>query len=246
MSWYIPVPKDNVNVVAGWGSYQLKGNGVPNDASGKLGDTYLNVADNRMYFKRWVGNFSGIDTVVGPAILGVVQNQEFSMDCMFKADPAITTFKFVVSNNANQTSGMVNVGVNSPVTKFGSDHYGIGGQFVSGVSIDSWHSLKYTGIHNGTSWIETVTVDGISQSGSTSGGFVAGTTTRLGGLEIRQWLGKICNVRLVGNGKILNWKIDEGSGTFISDASGNGNNGTLTDSSPTTFWSQSWVPMDLI
>lgn len=236
-----------VNGTTGWGRQIASGSGIPLDASGNLGDRYYDITASRWYLKRWVGNFSGIDTIVGPAILGVVQNQEFSMECMLKADPSITIYRHVVSNAASTIAGMLNIGINSPATSFGSDHYGFEGPIITS-SLDVWHKLEYTGMHNGTSWVETVTVDGVSNSKTAVGAFSVGTTTLVGGLatSVRAWLGKICNVRLSGNGKILNWKIDEGSGIAISDASGNGNNGTLTDGAPTDFWYQAWVPMDLL
>lgn len=57
---------------------------------------------------------------------------------------------------------------------------------------------------------------------------------------------KIANMRVSRGGVLLaDVPFSDGSGSVATDKSGNGYNGTITDASPTTFWSRACVPIAL-
>lgn len=226
---------------------QLDGYGVPDDGLGNLGDRYYDIGAGRWYLKRWVGNFNGTDNVKCPPIIGVNQNEDFTFEALFRPDPAIGNYKFIVHNNTNVTlPGGIGIGTLGSNTLAGIEHYGTNTCNITPVSAGVWHRIAYRGRYASGAWYDELTIDGVIRTQSVANAFAQANVLMIGSTVGRQWLGQICNVQAAGNSTSLKLPFEDGAGAFVKDVSGNGNNGTLTDGAPTTFWYQSWVPMDLL
>lgn len=248
MSWYNPVPKDNVNVVSGWGEYQLQGNGVPNDATGKLGDTYLNVADNRLYLKRWVANREGSgDSILFPInLFPSVGDFDISMLTRLDNTPdsrlwlvAAAPGEYSVFNLYYEGGQTIH---NCILRKFDTS-----AQFSQGSSVtnNAWHRVGARRIdgtlivyRDNTNFISGINTSAWDPSLVQTGTYILKTPQSLS-LSM-----KACDIKITSPGGKIISPLNEGTGTTITNQAGA--NGTLTDGTPANFWYQSWVPMDLL
>lgn len=221
---------------------QLDGYGIPADGLGNLGDRYYDIGARRWYLKRWVGNFSGFDYLtVAKSIIGA--SGDFQLSATMKLSSSVgSSNPTIFGSGASPTNTLVLIRPNSKVAlrlaRLGTADVGNLAVYPGA----TWFNLVMyrTGATIGfkINSLDTPTVDPAN--------YVAGTMTTLG-----QTIDNIdpfiaCNFKGVGQGNAFNIPIDDGSGVTARDTSGNGNDGTVTDGSPATFWLQSWVPMDLL
>lgn len=224
----------------------LSGSGVPADALGNLGDRYYDTTAQRWYLKRWVGNFSGTapydNIFLNKPIIG--GGTAWALSFLFKATVGgnyqrlFGTSQTVTYGNTQITQSGTTAGI-----AIGSMNYG--DEVTSANRFDGvWHSVSAT--YNGSS-AYSITVDGVTVSAARKYAAIVATKFYAGNSDLDpSFVGQMCKIYGTGYGNTLKWNVNEGSGTVINDASGNGNNGTLSDGSPTTFWIQAWVPMDLL
>lgn len=249
MSWYNPVPKDNVNVVSGWGEYQLQGNGVPNDATGKLGDTYLNVADNRLYLKRWVANREGAgDKIIFPINLFPTVG-DFDFSVVVRRDNQIDDYFAFATTSPDQLKTMqFRINPQNKIELILRESVGGAAQFIATASssIDgSWRKIGTKRVGSvATVSVDNVVVGTISDSSAWSPSISQTGTFALKAHSASAISIKCYNLNLTGPGGKIISPLNEGTGTTITNQAGA--NGTLTDGTPTNFWYQAWVPMDLL
>lgn len=224
---------------------QSSGSGIPSDALGSLGDRYFDTVAQRWYLKRWVGQFSGTDRVEGAAF-ALSGSAPLRYDIRIKKFSSGTLLDQLVSNGITP-NGMrivtddtyMYIGINSTGYTYAHGGLVIGKWLNISVTADGKNIKVFINGEQKFSVVDT-TIPLLYGSGWVRAGDRSGSETSLhlcGGISVTQLDTSI---------KLLDWRFDAGSGTTIRDTSPSANNGTLTDGTPTNFWYQSWVPMDLL
>lgn len=237
-------PNSKGVIVAG---AQLFGSGVPADALGNLGDRYFDTAAQRWYLKRWVANFSGPDSV-SVAGIPIIGANNWTFEALIWLDPSTTDWSTIFSGSdvAAHGSTMLRAQSNNRIT---TDYYGYQGAFVDIGRKSAWYKVIASGTYDGATLADSVSIVGVGTKNSsvTRSDRLPGNGLHLGPPSGgTQFVGRMCNVKASGSGYVLHLPIDDGAGTAVRDVSGGNHQGTVTDGSPTTFWIQSWVPMDLL
>ena len=233
-------------VVGGFSKPRLIGSGVPSDSLGELGNYYYDSSANRWYLKRWCGRQSGVSDVV--AIPKAIRTSygDFYLKFLINASASTGKQDIFVDGYAGTWNGFrahINIGTaGSPYTIRASLRNTSGEQF--GVSSSAIASYVWTKVeisvaagvlsiivNSGTPM--SVACDGWTPSNANASRFF--TTNSNSIIMIADAVSSIFSL-----------PYSDGSGTTVRDASGNGNNGTLSDEAPTDFWAASWVPMDLL
>lgn len=226
---------------------QSSGSGIPADALGNLGDRYFDTAASRWYLKRWVGNFSGVD-YVSIASMGAGTGIVVA-SCLFYSDGVADGIERRVISNADAGTGFRFSILNCTPKPLISGIGGVGFTegFVGSAIPIGWHRVSMTFRVGGVDvYIDGVSVGFLNAPSVTSGPSLAGSRElRLGRESIENFKGCDFSVSIDG-AAFTKLPTSEGAGTSIKDVSGAGRNGTLTDGSPTNFWYQAWVPMDLM
>ena len=217
----------------------LSGSGVPADALGVLGQTYYNTITGKWYLKRWVGNCNNDSVIVNSPFIG--GNEDWSCSFLFKAATGKNNQRFVSQGNGGFISGEYNIDQmnTTPGLRFGAT-YGFSLIFDNILDGVTWHKLEADRVNG----IHSATVDGVTQ-----------TDVKIRTLLVPTFLAcgvgtgggtSICMIAdFVGNrgSNRVSLPFDEGSGAIAYDRTGNGNNGIISDGSPYTFWTQTWVPI---
>lgn len=233
-----------------WGIGIRQGSGVPSDASGNLGDRYFDTTAQRWYLKRWVANREGVgDKIIFPInLFPSVGDFDFEMlvrmdivqaiQMMFAATSpsASDTFNFRTESTTGKISGSLRTAASlsqyfilDPASRVDAGWIKIGMRRVGFVFSLLINGLVVVSNASTSAWSPVTTNPGTAVLTTTSG-----ATESL----------KACNVKLTGPGGSIIAPLNEGAGTTITNQAGA--NGTLTDGTPTNFWYQAWVPMDLL
>ena len=220
--------------------------GVPGDALGNLGDRYFDTTAQRWYLKRWVANREG----VGDSILFPIN--------LF---PSVGDFDFSVRvRRGNLQDGSLRI-YSTPANSIGAIFLiPSSSQFHSALLFSSdqtqqyalnssdynadWHTIGARRVSNALhTLVDGVIVSTIADTSGWSPDISTPSTRCLFTANTASLSIKCCDLRLIGPGGSIIAPLNEGAGTTITNRAGA--NGTLTDGTPTNFWVQTWVPMDL-
>lgn len=240
-----------VRDASGNGNHGVLTDGTPTDFwSTRLdlapeGSRYIDRSTNRSWKKRRVGNFSVADRIeVAPSNLPL-STESFDLICGFDWPTSLagnhTIFQMAGAANAYatlMTTGYLYMEANSRTL---ANEAPVAGPSRCGFKWDAVNQKLYRVIGGATTDISSTYVVSkwLSCFPFTRIFFVSDGTER----GVEQW---DCNyTNYTTPSKSSFWPLREPSGTTCFDASGNGNNGTLTDGSPSDFRNTvMWVPVN--
>ena len=246
-------------VVGGFSKPRLIGSGVPSDSLGELGNYYYDSSANRWYLKRWVANPKGLDTITVMAPSFVVA-EAHSVELLFRVQGGYVASQFkprlyrCLTSSAQPVEHFL---LNGPTpmhevyAEVCSDTSGNTNLICGKVVTDgSWHKYRIQRIGD----VFATYTDGVLSQQKTLSGWTCGTYVPdrmvfgdAYGIPAGQTGLQIANIVVTNtSAPRCTLRLDEGSGTVAYDTSGAGNNGTIADNTPATFWQAAWVPMDLL
>ena len=234
---------------------------APVASAANLGAMYLETGDplwpnGRLYQSRYNGNMinNGL-TAIADAVKPtrhIVVTSDFAIELQFYADPAnvvaftglfssgrgpgslSTDRSFWIERDAMTTTYKVSVYDSAGTSKIIS---------IQNVSNGYWHSIRVKKVGN----LLTAYLNGV-QAGTPQDltGFVINDATNsslFSQLSGRSFQGRVCCAKLIAETNGFNYDFNQTTGESISDRSGGANTGTLTDSTPASFWSIGWTPI---
>lgn len=227
----------------------LSGSGVPADALGNLGDRYYDTAAGRWYLKRWVANREGAgDSILFPInLFPSVGDFEFSVMArrdnvpnggirLASSNPnGSNAFGFAIGSGSTQHSMLLRSSAGTPQSTAVATSTDTLWHLLGAKRIGLALTVQVDGVNVGTSVADTSAWSPLLTETGTRCLYTPDTAS----LSI-----KCCNLRLTGPGGSIIAPLNEGAGTTITNQAGA--NGTLIDGTPTNFWYQAWVPMDLL
>ena len=223
---------------------------LPADATPFLGRMWLGP-DGKVYRARYVAKLAGVDAILyGIPVSSDGYTGDFEMDFKLNSDgiPTATNVLFSSIQGATKCFALQRTtsAIQQPQVVFRNLSTTVAASLSPGNYSDAaWHRINV--VKQGASAV--VKIDGTTFSSlnlsawdpevSTAhrflGNSASGTSTRV----------LICDYTLKrGSSLIINSPMDDGSGTVVRDISGNGNNATITDGSPTGVWAVDWVPIE--
>ena len=220
---------------------QLDGYGIPDDGLGNLGDRYYDIGAGRWYLKRWVGNFIN-DTAICPTpVIG--GNDDWEATVIFKANIGAVNQRFIAQNNSSYTAGEYNMDQLTSTTTLRIGSTGGFSLFYDNLLDGTWKKIKLwrrSGLHGAEiGGVVKQTSNSITLLSPVNLSFGTGTGGGRSTMSIAGFRGSRLGVDTL-------LSFEEGTGSVVIDRSNNGNNAIVSDGTPTTFWAQAWVPMDLL
>lgn len=207
-----------------------------------------------VYENKRVGNFDNVGVTANKDTVRTTHstfdaNSDFEFDIVFKQD-ALDAVGFTGIFCQSLDGSVSNRGfwierfstTSAYIISFYSGGVNAGHTLSTPAIIDGlWHDIKVKQV----SKIVSVYVDGALRGTINNVGWVVNPPQAInigsqpsGGRCIKGNIAKVSLQTAVGG---FCYDFSEGAGTTLFDSCGTGNNATLTDSSPNTFWEQAWV-----